>query len=220
MNALTRGWMAVPAALSAKRVPVRLNGGVASLVIEGAAGTLLAGPASRLERLGVRATLCLDGLDGASCDAAAMTALRDQGHELGLLAPPGLEGFADATARARAALVDATGVRAASLAWRDDRSSARLKAQAARAFAVICGRRAGVNQGAVDLADLACASLHGGKVKALAGRAVRRSGWLVLRVAVTEATEASLADALDGIAAAGLDVLPLKHAAARAVFGS
>lgn len=218
MKALRAAWDAGVGALSIKRVRSHLDVGVASLTFDAPPAQVLAACGPMLERRRVRATvhLAADTPD-ATGDLAL---LRDAGHELGLLADSAAPDAALADAQAR--LLAAAGVRGASLAWTGGRVPRRAKRDAAHRFAAVRGLRPGINAGLVDLADLRCAPLDArtvADVPALAVAAKARHGWLVLRAHDLSAGGAAVESALDLLAREGLEVLPVKHAAARVLFG-
>lgn len=219
MNPLVRAWQAAHGALSIKRVRSHLDVACASLSLDAPPARVLAVVGPLLERRRVRATLHLAAEDLAAADAGALAALRDAGHELGLRASPRGEDVGLELAGAAAQLLDRTGVRAASLAWSDGPLPRSAKRVGARAFAVARGGRSGVNAGLVDLADLRAVPLAAAPDLASAvARARADRGWLVLRSDLS-GPPGEVEAALDLLAGEGLELLPLKHAAARVLFG-
>ena len=109
--------------------------------------------------------------------------------------------------------------------------SPRTKLLAARAFPVSRGIRPGVNEGMIDLAELKAIPLErrswsAAEVERLVAQAKANTGWIVFfshDVAEDPSpygcTPAMLEHALDALKAAGIEILPVKSALARAVFG-
>ncbi len=222
MSPLAAAWDAGVGALSIKRVRSHLEVGVASLTFDAPPAAVLAACGPLLERRRVRATVHLAAESLDPTRTRDLAALSDAGHELGLLADADVHDAALAKLQDR--LAEATdGVRGACLAWNTSRGVGRsAKRDAARRFAAVCGRRPGLNAGLVDLADLRRLTVDAAADVDLARHAAEaraRRGWVVLRVRDLSDGGAAVELALDLLAREGLEVLPVKHAAARVLFG-
>ena len=111
-------------------------------------------------------------------------------------------------------------------------SSPRTKARMARRFATARGIRSGVNSGTIDLAQLKSIPLEARRwrpdeIDAAIDQAVATRGWVIFFTHdVSQSpspfgcTPAMLEHALERLARARIEVLPVKHAMARVVFGS
>ncbi len=179
-----------------------------------------------------------DGLD--YYDADTLRAVHAAGHEIGChswghengprTASERLTADVDRNAKfVREAL--GADVRLSSFAYPYGELSARTKRLYAPRFATARGVHGGVNAGLVDLAELRGEPLERrswseAKIEAAIDAAVAKRGWLILfSHDVSEdpspygCTPAMLDHALSRLAAAGVEVLPVKHALARATFG-
>ena len=121
-------------------------------------------------------------------------------------------------------------VRMTSFAYPYGNASPRTKALAGRRFAVSRGIRSGVNGRTLDLGQLKAVPLEirswtAGAVEREVELARRTGGWIVFfshdvsdAPSPYGATPAMLEHALDQVKTAGIEILPVKHAYARATF--
>ena len=164
-----------------------------------------------------------DGLD--YYDAADLRALQAAGHEVGAhsyahqmatgLATSALQADAARNDTALAPLLDG---RMSSYAYPYGAVSPRTKAAMAMRYASARGITPGVNSGLIDLAQL--------NAVAAVARALETKGWVIFFTHdVSDAptpfgcTPAMLEHAMGRLAEAGVEVLPVRQAMARAVFG-
>jgi hypothetical protein len=108
----------------------------------------------------------------------------------------------------------------------------RTKILSARRFASARGIRPGVNAGSIDLAQLKAVPIERRRwipdeIDGFIASAKASSGWLVFfthdvadDASPVGCTPAMLAQVLEKLTAAGIEVLPVKHAMAKAVFGN
>ncbi len=178
-----------------------------------------------------------DGLD--YYDADTLSAVHAAGHEIGCHSHGHANGPTTTSAElmsdhaANAAFVrEAVGdVRMSSFAYPYGELSARTKRLYAPLFATARGVQGGVNAGLVDLAQLRGEPLERrswspARLEARVAETVAKGGWLVLfshdvsdYPSPYGCTPDMLQHALATLAAAGVEVLPVKHALAKATFG-
>lgn len=231
----------VTRALPLKSVKSRLAAPVASITFDDFPKTAWTVGGPILERHNARATyytagrfqgLTEDGIE--YYDAADLAAVRAAGHEVGChsfahdpapsLATKGLD--ADLARNA-----DFLGGHMASYAYPYGAISPRAKAVMGRRFANARGVRSGVNAGWIDLAQLNAIPIEfrrwrPGEIDDAIELAQATNGWIVFFTHdVTEApspfgcTPGMLDHVLGALGKAGIEILPMKHAMARAVFG-
>ncbi len=170
-------------------------------------------------------------------DADDLAAVIRAGHEVGChsyshnMAPTLSSGAlcvdADRNAQALRAL---TGASLGSYAYPYGEVSPRTKIAMGRRFASSRGIRAGVNSGRIDLAELRAVPLEArvwrpDLIRNAVKAAQDKVGWLILfthdvsdHPSPYGCTPAMLGEALARIRDAGIEILPVKHAMARAVF--
>lgn len=178
-----------------------------------------------------------DGID--YYDADDLRAVHAAGHEIGCHSHGHANGAATASEAltkdhaANAAFVRETvgDLRMSSFAYPYGELSARTKRLYGPLFATARGVQGGVNAGVVDLAQLRGEPLERRswspeRIEARVAETVAKGGWLVLfshdvsdDPSPYGCTPAMLEHALATLAAAGVEVLPVKHALARATFG-
>ena len=204
----------------------------------------VAGPI--LERYAAKATyytagrfcgLSEDGID--YYDAADLLAVSRAGHEIGAhsfghrmapeVATADLLADAERNAAFLAERLGDGGV--SSYAYPYGEASPRSKAVMASRFATARGIGKGVNAGVIDLAELKAIPLEvrrwrPDEIDAAIAKAKALRGWLIFFThdisdapAPFGATPDMLVHLLDRLTAEGVEILPVKHAMARAVFG-
>ena len=199
-----------------------------------------------LERFGARATyyaagrycgVQADGMD--YYDEADLRAIAAAGHEIGAhsyahdMAPAlGSAALRADAERNSQALEPVVGARLTSYAYPYGEVSPRIKATMGARFASARGIRPGVNEGMIDLAQLRAVPLEhrrwvSSEIDAAVARTVAAPGWLILfthDVSETPSpfgcTPAMLSYALERLAEAGVETIPVRHAMARTVFGT
>lgn len=232
--------------LPVKWVRSRLDAPVASISFDDFPRSAWTAGGPILARHGALATyyaagdFCGRTVDGIGYyDGEDLKALRAAGHEIGCHSYSHEHGpllssrlLKDDFARNEAFLTDMLGDhRSGSFAYPYGDVSPRTKTLAARTFPVARGIRAGVNQGMIDLAELKAVPLEArswtaADVERLIDEAVAAKGWIVFfSHDVAEdptpygCTPAMLDHALERLGAAGIEIMPVKSALARAVFG-
>jgi peptidoglycan/xylan/chitin deacetylase (PgdA/CDA1 family) len=204
----------------------------------------VAGPI--LDRFGAKATyytagrfcgLSEDGID--YYDDHDLLAVRRAGHEIGAhsfghqmapdVATADLLADADRNAAFLAERLGDDGV--SSYAYPFGEASPRSKAAMAGRFATARGIGKGVNAGLIDLAELKAIPLEvrrwrPDEIDAAIARAKANRGWLIFFThdvsdapAPFGATPQMLTHLLERLSAEGVEILPVKHAMARAAFG-
>lgn len=233
--------------LPIKRVKSRLERPTASISFDDfpRSAWTTAGPI--LERHGVKATYFVaGGLCGRTVEgleqftAADLGEVRDAGHEIAChtfshTSTPKLgdDDLERECAENAAFIADAApGQAIVSFAYPYGDASLRTKAWCARRFAVSRGIQAGANADAIDLAELKAAPLEHrawsrSGVEARVRQTVRDNGWLVLFTHDVSndpspfgATPEMLDHALETLRREGVDILPIRAALPRAVFGA
>jgi peptidoglycan/xylan/chitin deacetylase (PgdA/CDA1 family) len=118
-----------------------------------------------------------------------------------------------------------------SFAYPYGEASPRTKLTFGRRFPTSRGIRKGVNRGLVDLSQLKAVGVEHwwwtpGYIESMVAKAQQSNGWLILFThdisdapSPYGATPEMLSHALTTLAAAGIEVLPVKHALARVTFG-
>jgi peptidoglycan/xylan/chitin deacetylase (PgdA/CDA1 family) len=177
-----------------------------------------------------------DGVD--YFDAGDLAAARRAGHEIGAhsfdhrMAPEvaTAELIADADRNAAFLAGHLGGERPCSYAYPYGEASPRTKALMAQRFATARGIAKGVNAGAIDLAELKAIPLEARRwrpdaIDAAIARAAAHAGWLVFFTHDVDAaptpfgvTPQMLDYLLERLTAAGVEILPVKHAMAKAAF--
>jgi peptidoglycan/xylan/chitin deacetylase (PgdA/CDA1 family) len=199
-----------------------------------------------LARYGAKATyyaagrFCGKSEEGiAYYEAADLADARRAGHEIGAhsfghdIAPQVTTRALIADAERNAAFLaeHLAGERAASYAYPYGEASPRTKALMAERFATARGIAKGVNAGTIDLAELKAIPLEARRwrpdeIDAAIARAKASTGWIVFfthdvsdEPSPFGATPQMLEWVLERLAAEAIEILPVKHAAARVTFG-
>jgi peptidoglycan/xylan/chitin deacetylase (PgdA/CDA1 family) len=233
-------------ALPLKHVVSKLDAPVASLTFDDFPRSAWTAGGPLLARYGARGTYYAAGrMLGASdegvdyCTEQDLHAVLAAGHEIGAHSfahekAPALSTaalLADAERNADA-LEPILGARMTSYAYPYGEVSARAKAAMAGRFANARGIRKGVNAGLVDLAMLNAIPLEHRRwvpdeIDAAIARAVAKTGWLILFTHDVDAaptpfgcTPQMLEYALEGLSRAGVEMIPVRQAMARVVFGA
>ncbi len=233
--------------LPMKSVRSRLERPLASITFDDfpKSAWTVAGPI--LDRFGAKATYYASGrFCGVSeggidyFDAEDLRAADRSGHEIGAHSfaherAPLVSSKALAVDQARNAAVlgEILGnVRLVSYAYPYGEASPRTKALLGSAFATARGIRPGVNAGRIDLAQLMAVPIERRRWRPdelrLAVEAARaRKGWLILFThdvcddpSPFGCTPAMLTEAMEMLSAAAIQIAPVKHAVAEAVFGA
>ena len=247
MNLIERANVILTRSLPIKTVRSNASTAVASITFDDFPKSAWTVAGAILARHGAMATyytagrFCGQTEDGIEYyDQADLVALRDAGHEIGChsfahdQAPRLNNCELNADLDLNAAFM--TGVLGAqdlpSYAYPYGASSPRTKARMARRFATARGIRSGVNSGTIDLAQLKSIPLEARRwrpdeIDAAIDQAVATRGWVIFFTHdVSQSpspfgcTPAMLEHALERLARARIEVLPVKHAMARVVFGS
>ena len=231
--------------LPLKQVRAHLTRPVASMTFDDFPRSAWSVGGPILARFGARATYYAagrycgaheDGLD--YYDAEDLRAVAAAGHEIGAhsyahqmapsLAASALRRDAERNAQA---LEPTLGARMASYAYPYGEVSPRAKVLMGARFASARGIRAGVNAGVIDLAQLRAVPLERrrwvpAEIDAAVAHAVSAPGWVIFFTHDVSddptpfgCTPAMLTYALERLAAAGVETIPVRHAMARAVFG-
>jgi peptidoglycan/xylan/chitin deacetylase (PgdA/CDA1 family) len=245
MNLLSRINNVATRQLPVKLIRSRLDRPVASITFDDFPKSAWTAGGPILESHRAKATYYVTGrLCGrfeegqAYYSAEDLTAIRDDGHEIGChtyshdygsgVASPAL--YAD-VARNQAFVREILGdYPLSSFAYPYGDVSPRTKILFSQRFPTSRGIRRGVNAGLIDLAQLKAVGLENqawspAVIERAVEAAVRRKGWIIFfthdvsdRPSRFGATPEMLDHALTCVRAAGIDILPIKHALARTVF--
>jgi peptidoglycan/xylan/chitin deacetylase (PgdA/CDA1 family) len=228
-----------------KLVRSRLDRPVASITFDDFPKSAWRAGAPILDRHGAKATyyaagrfcgLTEDGIDYFTADD--LTGLRDAGHEVGCHTFSHQYGTGVSSrdldqdaARNQAFVGDLLGdYPLSSFAYPYGDVSPRTKLLYSNRFPTSRGIRRGVNAGWIDLAQLKAIGLEHkawdpAAIEAAVAQAVERNGWIIFfthDVSETPSPYGVTPDMLDHalrtVKAAGIDILPVKHALARLIF--
>jgi peptidoglycan/xylan/chitin deacetylase (PgdA/CDA1 family) len=236
----------ITARLPLKPVTSRLRAPVVSITFDDFPKSAWTRGGALLAKHGVKATYYVSGgfegrrVDGLDYyDADDLKAAAAAGHEIGChtFSHERVWSLDDASLmddvdRNAAFVQDLLGDYAlSSFAYPYGEASPRTKLAVGRRFPTSRGIRKGVNAGLVDLSQLKAAGVEArswspAAIEGLVQAARRKGGWLIFFTHdVSEApspygaTPEMLAHALRTVQAAGIEVLPVKHALARLTFG-
>jgi len=232
-------------AIAVKRVRSRLQAPVASVTFDDFPRSAWEKGRAILDRYGAKATFYAAG---AFCDRTTdgiayftpkdLAEIRDAGHELGCHTFSHLHGTGVASAslmrdidRNQDFIASVLGdYRLTSFAYPYGDVSPRTKLLFANRFPTSRGILPGVNAGLIDLAQLNAIGLekrhwNPAAVERAVDEAVRRKAWIIFfthdiddRPSLYGATPEMLDHALGALRRARMDIIPVKHAMARAIF--